>query len=295
MFSDLNFNYQIQRKASAGLPCAANQQSFIKIQNVGDVAQKWDSSSPNGIGVDLKSPFSIAQALNQGHTIDITAIDQSITQVQSDLSQNLILIKVLENAKNQMLQNELSRFPSCVNSSMMAARASNIFAPKPMHAKIETSRIGRSHSMYVTNPLKTVYSSGDKSLKSEEKPSDEASQPSSKVEMSEASNRKRMNVFRCPHKDRKHYAKNMCNNCYHKQGRNKKATVCPHKDRQNYAKGKCQNWYLNDYHKNKRRMKKEEEALKADEDEVDRRISVETSNTDSNQELKSKETVSKPK
>jgi len=40
MFSDLNFNYQIQRKASAGLPCASNQQSFIKIQNVGDVAQK---------------------------------------------------------------------------------------------------------------------------------------------------------------------------------------------------------------------------------------------------------------
>jgi len=60
--------------------------------------------------------------------------------------------------------------------------------------------------------------------------------------------RKRMSVFRCPHSDRKHYAKNMCNNCYHKQGRNKLAWLCEHGDRQAYAKGKCQNCYLNEYH-----------------------------------------------
>ena len=41
----------------------------------------------------------------------------------------------------------------------------------------------------------------------------------------------------------------MCNNCYHKQGREKKAWNCEHTNRAHYAKGKCQNCYLNFYHK----------------------------------------------
>ena len=61
--------------------------------------------------------------------------------------------------------------------------------------------------------------------------------------------RKKMEVFLCPHPHRKHYAKNMCNNCYHRLGRNRKAWECPHADRPHYAKGKCQNCYLNEYHK----------------------------------------------
>ena len=49
----------------------------------------------------------------------------------------------------------------------------------------------------------------------------------------------------------------MCNHCYHKYGRNSNADACPHTDRLVYAKGKCQNCYLNDYNKQKRRLKKE--------------------------------------
>lgn len=49
----------------------------------------------------------------------------------------------------------------------------------------------------------------------------------------------------------------MCNHCYHKYGRNSYADACPHSDRLVYAKGKCQNCYLNDYNKQKRRMKKD--------------------------------------
>ena len=49
----------------------------------------------------------------------------------------------------------------------------------------------------------------------------------------------------------------MCNHCYHKYGRNSNATECPHPDRLMYAKGKCQNCYLNDYNKEKRRLKKQ--------------------------------------
>ena len=49
----------------------------------------------------------------------------------------------------------------------------------------------------------------------------------------------------------------MCNHCYHKYGRNSNADACPHTDRLVYAKGKCQNCYLNDYNKQKRRLKKD--------------------------------------
>lgn len=64
-------------------------------------------------------------------------------------------------------------------------------------------------------------------------------------------------MLKCPHKNQKHYAKGMCNHCYHKYGRMSNADACPHTDRLVYAKGKCQNCYLNDYNKVKRRMKKD--------------------------------------
>lgn len=51
--------------------------------------------------------------------------------------------------------------------------------------------------------------------------------------------RKKMEVFLCPHPHRKHYAKNMCNNCYHRLGRNRKAWECVHSERPHYAKGRC--------------------------------------------------------
>ena len=49
----------------------------------------------------------------------------------------------------------------------------------------------------------------------------------------------------------------MCNHCYHKYGRKSNADKCCHTDRLVYAKGKCQNCYLNDYNKQKRKIKKQ--------------------------------------
>ena len=63
--------------------------------------------------------------------------------------------------------------------------------------------------------------------------------------------RKSKAVNACPHADRKHYAKNMCNNCYHRLGREKMAWACPHDERPHYAKGKCQFCYLQHYHRTK--------------------------------------------
>lgn len=58
-------------------------------------------------------------------------------------------------------------------------------------------------------------------------------------------------VTACPHSNRKHYAKNMCNNCYHRLGRDKFAWKCEHADKKHYAKGKCQFCYLKHYNKSR--------------------------------------------
>ena len=59
-------------------------------------------------------------------------------------------------------------------------------------------------------------------------------------------------IHNCPHTTKKHFAKGMCNHCYHRFGRQGYATNCKHSERMSYAKGKCQNCYINDYNKAKR-------------------------------------------
>jgi galactose-1-phosphate uridylyltransferase len=39
----------------------------------------------------------------------------------------------------------------------------------------------------------------------------------------------------------------MCDNCYHTQGRKKKAWECEHTTKHHYAKGLCQACYQNEY------------------------------------------------
>eukprot|EP00347_Sterkiella_histriomuscorum_P000559 403375380 len=60
-----------------------------------------------------------------------------------------------------------------------------------------------------------------------------------------------MAITKCPHVNRKHYAKNMCSSCYRKYGRNQNAWNCVHHDRLLYSMGMCQTCYLSDYHKRK--------------------------------------------
>jgi len=59
----------------------------------------------------------------------------------------------------------------------------------------------------------------------------------------------------CPHKDEKHYAKNKCYNCYHREGRNKKAWACAHVNKSHYALGLCHNCYQNNMVKKSRKSK----------------------------------------
>ena len=51
--------------------------------------------------------------------------------------------------------------------------------------------------------------------------------------------RKRRLILRCPHTDQKHYAKNMCHNCYHRIGKTKMAYACEHRNKSHYSRGLC--------------------------------------------------------
>ena len=72
-----------------------------------------------------------------------------------------------------------------------------------------------------------------------------------------------MQITKCPHVNRKHYAKNMCSSCYRKFGRNQNAWACAHTDKLLYSMGMCQTCYLADYHKKRTKIKKEKEAEEA--------------------------------
>jgi hypothetical protein len=74
--------------------------------------------------------------------------------------------------------------------------------------------------------------------------------------------RKANTITHCKHTHLRHFAKGMCNHCYHRFGRVALVTECEHKDRKAYAKGKCQNCYINAYNKAKRKKKKESKLLK---------------------------------
>jgi hypothetical protein len=59
--------------------------------------------------------------------------------------------------------------------------------------------------------------------------------------------RKSKTITDCPHTDRKHYARNMCENCYHTLGRKKKPWECSHTNKYHYAHGLCHNCYQSQY------------------------------------------------
>ena len=231
--------------------------------------------------------------LNRRTFSDPSSLESYQAQLLANIQNNLKMFGFLEQWKNNLYQSYVPTEVqpiNCINTNEgTTPKLNNIFAPKPLHInnRLENTRIGRSHSMFAMNPNQEIPSAEEKDNSEIEKQSEEQYNSDDQKQSIDNSNlRKRMNVFKCPHTDRKHYAKNMCNNCYHKQGRNKKATKCPHKDRQNYAKGKCQNCYLNDYHKVKRRMKREFKTCNKNDEDTDRKISVETSSTEAGQEIK---------
>lgn len=63
-------------------------------------------------------------------------------------------------------------------------------------------------------------------------------------------------IVNCKHTDRRYYAKGMCVNCYHREGREKKAWVCLHTSRVHYSKGLCKQCYLANYYQ-QRALKKQ--------------------------------------
>lgn len=86
-----------------------------------------------------------------------------------------------------------------------------------------------------------------------------------KVQESNTSTSNVMQITKCPHVNRKHYAKNMCSSCYRKHGRNQTAWACEHTDKPLYSMGMCQTCYLADYHKKRTALKKQKELERKEE------------------------------
>jgi hypothetical protein len=221
MFGEFSQNYLAQAKESENTGSNILKQSFIKIKDTVSNSSAFFYSEANTtnqpqVYQDLPQSLNVVtEALNQGRFIDPELIDQHISQLWGDINKHLQLVHLLTHRKINQVQPEISTYGAFMNMiGIHTPMASNIIAPKPVHANqnFETARIGRSHSMFVTsNPKINEVSTGLKSNDSE-KQFEVVSQLSDKKESIESSNRKRMNVFKCPHTDRKHYAKNMCNN-----------------------------------------------------------------------------------
>lgn len=90
-----------------------------------------------------------------------------------------------------------------------------------------------------------------------------------KIQQNKSASRRTKVVTKCPHKERKHYAKGLCSTCYHKKGRTKLAWRCPHIDQVHYAKGCCQECYITFHSKRgKNKMKKIIKQMKEQEFET---------------------------
>ena len=61
-------------------------------------------------------------------------------------------------------------------------------------------------------------------------------------------------ITNCKHVQAKHYARGMCNYCYHVYGRDRMATKCIHTNDLDYAKGMCHSCYNSKAAKEKKNM-----------------------------------------
>ena len=66
----------------------------------------------------------------------------------------------------------------------------------------------------------------------------------------------------------------MCNNCYHKFGRRPEPVKCEHKEKRSYAKGLCQNCYINQYNAKKKFLKQKQIAEQSQPNEAFNLISM---------------------
>lgn len=93
----------------------------------------------------------------------------------------------------------------------------------------------------------------------------EASERSQQQSQAEDKRIKQRKVTRCPHTESKHYAKGMCNHCYHIHGRKKQAKNCEHSHKLAYARGMCQQCYYKFY--NLKKMMEQNNLMESQNEE----------------------------
>lgn len=80
-------------------------------------------------------------------------------------------------------------------------------------------------------------------------------------------NRRRGVITNCHHTGAKHYAKGMCDQCYHLHGRNKRADRCEHTDKCSYARGMCVNCYQRQQRSERRQFLRRMQKLEKDKND----------------------------
>lgn len=117
---------------------------------------------------NFESTNLIAEILNKSVLNNPASIEMYQAQWISNIQNSVKMFGMLEQWKANLYQSfsqpEQQQVVPPVQVESAPQRSKNIFVPKPMHvaATAENTRIGRSHSMYLMNPVKQESSAEEK-------------------------------------------------------------------------------------------------------------------------------------
>eukprot|EP00331_Platyophrya_macrostoma_P032776 CAMPEP_0176434394 /NCGR_PEP_ID=MMETSP0127-20121128/16652_1 /TAXON_ID=938130 /ORGANISM="Platyophrya macrostoma, Strain WH" /LENGTH=166 /DNA_ID=CAMNT_0017817125 /DNA_START=247 /DNA_END=747 /DNA_ORIENTATION=+ len=120
-------------------------------------------------------------------------------------------------------------FPLSYGAGLEGMNQTNTVLSNPAASK-QTEDVSKSYSLNL---------SGEDSTPSTSNAEEDHHSVGSVEKVSSTKKIKKQNT--CGHTDKPHYARGLCNNCYHRHGRTKKPWLCNHEKL--YAHGLCQKCY----------------------------------------------------
>jgi len=219
-------NTMTQTNPLAQLMKLSMQMNMLKLLNLDPAATTTQDPNQSGL-------FSLTSYLNQA----TSASNQSSKAANSQLSNVLLLNRL---SPKTQLGSEKGLDASFTQSLVMQQDL-------PTNSK----KLGKS-AKSIKIPAFEALNDQNPSLEDADANDDDIDGLSSRSKKIKKTNT-------CGHPERAHYAKNMCNQCYHKHGRTKKPWKCSHEKL--YAHGLCQNCYINAYNKKRSDQAKEKREV----------------------------------
>jgi hypothetical protein len=202
-----------------------------------NLQQNWTKSNDYSVGTTTNSNSNLSQQLQT--LLLLGAVSKASSNIEN---QSPNLPALLSLAQNKLKERAIMELGMVLNGCQ---KQQTLPKPQPLGISDELNRVdkqqcGTIDALTMTHAIPPFESEV-------ELPEPHLIDPKSK---------KIRKINLCGHPERPHYAKNMCNQCYHKYGRTKKPWRCSH-DRL-YAHGLCQNCYINAYNKQRSQKMKEE-------------------------------------